>query len=371
MDNEIRLFTVNMPPEVDRPLLETLHSGYITEGPKVKEFEAKLGKLIDNPFVAALNSGTSALTLALKLANVGPGDEVITTAMTCSATNLPILQFGATPVWADIHPENGLINPESITTLITEKTKAIMCVDWGGLPCDIESIMAIAKAKGIKVIEDAAHSLGSSIGGWPIGSLADFTCFSFQAIKHITTVDGGAIACLNEDDYKRAKRLRWFGIDREAQAKDTRIDLDIEEAGYKFHMNDVAATIGLVQLDSLSDVLERRNHIAMRYDMELSDKFTKPRLRGATSSYWLYTIVLNNQPDTTALKEHLALYGIQSSKVHRRNDEYTVFKGYSKSHFYRGLSYFYDHMLCIPLHQDMSNDDVTRVIEACNSFIGS
>ena len=218
----IPLFAVHVPKDVDAPLLEVLHSGYIGQGKKVDEFEKILGDYIGNKNVLTLNSATSGLHLALRLSNVGYGDEVISTAMTCTATNMPIIANGAKIVWADIDSQTGLIDPLDIERKITNKTKAIIIVDWGGTPCDLDAIMAIGKKYKVKVIEDCAHSFGAKYKGRKIGTICDFSVFSFQAIKHITTVDGGALFCLNTDDYKRGKLLRWYGIDREGERKDFR-----------------------------------------------------------------------------------------------------------------------------------------------------
>ena len=163
-----------MPKDVDKPLLQVLHSGYIGQGAQVEMFESKLAKFLDTPNVLTVNSGTSALQLALRLANIGEGDEVISTPMTCSATNEPILATGAEIVWADVFPQNGLLNPSSVEEKITNKTKAIMCVDWGGTVCDLDRLMKIAKNNNLKLIEDAAHGFGARYKGKKVGSIADF-----------------------------------------------------------------------------------------------------------------------------------------------------------------------------------------------------
>lgn len=367
----INLFTVNMPEEVDKPLLEVLHSGYIGQGAKVEEFEHEFGKYINNPNVVTVNSCTSALTLALRLAGVGPDDEVVTTAMTCSATNLPILSLGAKPVWADVFPHSGLIDPADVEEKITAKTKAIMAVDWGGLPCNYEVLMEIAKHYGIKVISDAAHSIGADYKKQKTGAVADYTCFSLQAIKHITTVDGGILTCLDPEDAKRAKTLRWFGIDRTAPAKDSRIDQDIEEWGWKFHMNDIAATIGLVQLKNLEKILDKHRHIAKYYDDNLSSHFIKPPRHPHlyNSSSWLYTIVLPTSELRDKFREFMESKGIATNPVHRRNDQYTVFKKY-KNRKSPGLDAFSEGNICIPIHNNLSDEDVNSIVTWANFFAG-
>jgi perosamine synthetase len=364
----IPLFKVHMPKAVDEPLLEVLHSGYITQGPVVDLFEKDFAKVIDNPYTLAVNSGTSALTLALRLAGVGPGDEVITTPMTCAATNLPILSLFAKPVFADVDPLTGLIDPLSVAKLINERTKAIMCVGWGGLPPEHAALRQIADYYGIKIIEDAAHSLGAWDDGTRIGSLADFTCFSLQAIKHITTVDGGMLACRDKADYLRGKKLRWFGIDRETPSADSRIDQDIEEWGYKFHMNDVAATIGAIQLTYLDEIISAHRKNAAAYDRYLDDRyFTITNRAEAMSSYWLYTILLPNAEARDDFKTYMTKKKIQVNQVHRRNDEYSVFAKYRQPKT-PGLDNFASRMICIPVHWHLSKEDIFYIIASCNEF---
>ena len=200
----IPLFKVHLPPKEELiPALEqVLYSGYITQGPRVDEFESKLSKHFGNPYVLTVNSGTSAIQLALRLSNVR-GKSVITTPMTCSATILPILAEGATPVWADVGPDSGNIDPDDVERKIDCDTAAILIVHWGGQPCDMAKLSRLARHHGIPLIVDAAHALGASWNGEPVGSTesgADFTCFSLQAIKHITTGDGGILTVKREED---------------------------------------------------------------------------------------------------------------------------------------------------------------------------
>jgi len=271
----IPLFKVHIPESIDEPLLKVLHSGYVGQGVKVDKFEEALIPWFDNKYVLTLNAGTSGLHLALKLAGVDYDDEVISTPITCSATNIPIIASGANIIWCDIDPKTGNVDPNKIEELITHRTKAIMCVHWGGYPCDLDEINEIAEDYGLSVIEDAAHAFGASYKGRKIGSISDFSEFSFQAIKHLTTIDGGVLTCKNEDDYRRGKLLRWYGIDREGPRTDMRCELDIEEAGYKYHMNDVAATIGLEQLKYVEDILYKHWANANYYNLEFKARNIK------------------------------------------------------------------------------------------------
>lgn len=369
MKKMIPLFTAKVTGAVDAPLLKTLHSGYITQGPKVDEFEARLSDYLGTKRTVTLNSCTSALTLALRLAGVGPGDEVISTPMTCTATNLPVVTAGATLVWSDID-EDGLIDPRDIERHITKKTKAIMAVDWGGLPCDMDAIMDIAKRHKLKVISDAAHAFGAEYKGKKVGTLAHYTCFSFQAIKHLTTGDGGLLTTCCDPDYTRARTLRWFGIDRDAKTTgDSRIDQDIAEAGYKFHMNDINATIGIVQMDHIEKIVDQHRKNAAFYDTYLDPYFAKPNTAGhRRSAYWLYTIKLPNKQARDKFKQYMLKANIHVSEVHKRNDEYEVFKKFSTGKL-KGVDNFANRMICLPVHSDLTSEQLDYIVKTANKFV--
>lgn len=364
----IELFKVFMPESVMEPLKQTLLSGYIGEGPKVKEFESSLAPWMGNDKILALNCGTSAIRLALRLADVGQGDEVISTPMTCTATNMPILAAGAKIVWADIDPWTGNIDPEDVKQKITPKTKAIICVHWGGYPCELLELACIAGD--IPVIEDAAHAFGSRFHDGPIGSMfSRFACFSFQAIKGLTTVDGGALACQYRKDYDRGKLLRWYGIDRTAKGRDLRCEDDIKEYGYKFHMNDVAATIGIEQLKYVDIILQAHRENARRYDAAFCNLENvkllryKPELQ---SSFWLYTIRVK---DRDAFVKHMAGARIMVSKVHARNDLHSCFKE-SRCDL-PGVDEFYAEQVSIPVGWWLKEVEIKHIIDEVIKYDGS
>lgn len=221
----IPLFKPYMSSKVKEPLLDTLYSGYLTQGPRVEEFEFKLKDWLEVRYLNTTNSGTSALQLALYLAGVRHGSKVISTPMTCTASNTAIRAVGGDIVWADIDPRTGNIDPNYVETILKKRKdiKTIMIVHWGGYPCEIGAFNYFENKFGVKVIEDAAHAFGSTYCGKKIGSFSSYICFSFQAIKHLTTGDGGALVCREEADHKRGKLLRWFGIDRESPRKDFRL----------------------------------------------------------------------------------------------------------------------------------------------------
>jgi dTDP-4-amino-4,6-dideoxygalactose transaminase len=357
----IPLFKVFMPESVFEPLRKVLLSGYIGEGPRVEEFEHQLGPWFGNNNVLAVNNGTAALQLALRLANVGYGDEVISTAMTCSATNEPILAMGAKIIWADIDPWTANIAPKDVARKITPKTKAIMCVHWGGYPCELDELNAIAAEHGIKLIEDACHAFGSTYHGKPIGSHSDFACFSFQAIKHMTTVDGGALVCKSEADCQRGRLLRWYGIDRKSKRKDLRCEADIVEYGYKFHMNDVTAAIGLEQLKYVAETIEKHRANAARYDESFRGLETVRPLRykdDRRSVYWLYTMRVK---DRRKFMEHMKKAGITVSQVHVRNDAHTMFRDF-RAELPR-VDEFTSEQVSIPVGWWLTNEDLTSIIK--------
>ena len=343
---DIPLFKVFMPPREDLlpSLQDILYSGMISEGAPVVEFEQRFGERVGCPHILSHYSGTAALHTALTLAGVKPGDEVISTAMTAEPTNMAILHAGGKIVWADVDPANGNLAAQSVAEKINDRTRAIMVVHYGGIPAPLDGITATAAA--IPVIEDAAHALGARYGGRPIGGHSPFVMFSLQAIKHMTTVDGGMLACNGPGSMERllaeGRRFRWFGMDRALP----RTEVDVSSVGYKYHMNNVTATIGLVQLAHIEAVIAR--HIA-------NGHFFDRALRGipgldlcrwedkAEPSYWFYTVLVD---DREAFSRHLAAHGIASSQAHQRNDRHSLFAA-SRCPL-PGLDAFYQRMIHIP-----------------------
>ncbi len=359
---DIPLFKVFMPEGVIEPLRKVLLSGYIGDGPRVEELERQLSPWFGSENVLTVNNGTAALQLALRLAGVGRGDEVISTAMTCSATNEPILAAGGKIVWADIDPWTANIDYKDVARRITPRTKAIMCVHWGGYPCDLDELGAIASRHNIKLIEDACHAFGSTYRGKPVGSHSDYVCFSFQAIKHMTTVDGGALVCKSKADCERGRLLRWYGIDRKCKRTDLRCEADIAEWGYKFHMNDVAATIGLEQLKYVAGTLAKHRANAKRYNEAFRNLAAVRPLRykdDRLSSCWLYTV---RAKDHLRFMEHMQGAGVTVSQVHARNDLHTMCKEFRTE--LPGVDEFVAEQVSIPVGWWLTEKDVERIIAA-------
>ncbi|HEY7327583.1 MAG TPA: DegT/DnrJ/EryC1/StrS family aminotransferase [Gemmataceae bacterium] len=356
------LFHTHISESSIERVTQALRSTFVSEGKLVREFEATLSAQLELIRPAAVNSGTSALHLALDLAGVGPGDEVILPAQTFIATGLVILQQRATPVFADIDPMTGNLNPESLLHKITPRTRAVMPVHWAGYPCDLDEINAIARENRIVVIEDAAHALGATYRGKPIGAISRLTAFSFQAIKQLTTGDGGALCCLDERDSRLAFTRRWFGIDRANDKPDVLGErvYNIDHVGYKYHMNDLAAAVGLGNLHDFPHRLARRRAIAARYRQELEDTPGLTLLREDSdreSAYWVFTVRVEGRVDFI---RKLAGHGIPASVVHLRIDRHSVFGGTRED--LPGQAAFNADQVAIPVHEGLSDDEVEQVI---------
>lgn len=340
----IPLVKVAMPEKAQlMPLLEqALYSGMIAEGEAVYAFERAFAETFGLGTVLAVSSGTAALHAALTLAGVGPGDEVISTPMTAEPTNTSILYCGAKVVWADVDPRSGNMDPESVATKVTQRTKAILCVHYAGYPVRLRELRQIADQHGISLIEDCAHALGATYEGRSVGLLGDYGIFSFQAIKHMTTVDGGMLTIADPSKLDAAKRFRWFGMLKGVP----RTEVDISSVGYKYNMNNVTATIGLAQLVHIRSLVQRH----VENGRFLDDCFSRAGAldfarcdERAQSSYWLYTLLSD---DSSALEELLTGNGVSASKLHRPNNLHTVFK--SSATALPGLDAFYRRLLHIP-----------------------
>lgn len=302
-------------------LEEVLYSGYIAQGEVVDEFEKKLSEYIGNEHCLTVNSGSAALHVSLILAGVKAGDEVITTPLTAEPTNTVISQTGAKIVWADIDPNTGNICPDDVEKKITPKTKAIMVVDYAGMPVNIKKFQEIEKKYNIPVIEDGAHAFGASYNGKKIGNHFKYTIFSFQAIKHLTTVDGGLVCIKDNDEFEKAKLIRWFGISKGV----TRQENDIKIQGYKYHMNNVNATIGLVQLENINNVINTYISNGKYYDESLKNVDGIELMEyypSSEPSYWLYTMKVK---DKDAFIKMMADNNIMASDLHKRNDSHSIF----------------------------------------------
>lgn len=364
------LFKVHIPVDAITNIQDVFESGYINEGIQVTQLTKGLSEVLGAKNLLLLNSCTSALTLALRLCGVEPDDEVISTPMTCVATNTPIVNSGAKLVWADVDPRHGMLTPDTILSKITTKTKVVVVVAWAGTPPDLAGIMNLCEARGIMLVLDAAHAFGANYTQNPIHKFAHFTCYSFQAIKHMTTGDGGALVCRDDSQFNRAKTLKWFGLDRD-HAKDEKGDWkgqqwnsDIVEAGYKFNMNNVSAAIGLAQLKHIDGILVAHRLNAMRYDEAFKNSTIvnhAPRPQGSISSFWVYTMLLSEQAHITRdeLLVLLNAEGIMAGVVHIPNDDYVAFSA-SKTDL-PGLRCFSERQFSLPCGWWLYPEDICYI----------
>jgi dTDP-4-amino-4,6-dideoxygalactose transaminase len=350
----IPLFKVWMNPNVKNEVGKVLDSGYIGQGEKVEEFEKKLKNYFNSDKLVTLNSGTSGLHLALHLLknpssncinvfdgiayveNVWPGiqddDEVLATPLTCTASNWPILANGLKIKWVDIDDKTLNMDLDDLERKITPKTKVIMAVHWGGYPLDLDRLKLIQKKSkqlygfAPAIIEDGAHSFGSEFGGKKLGNHGNMVMYSLQAIKHITSIDGGVLVLPHQQLYNRSKLIRWYGIDRDSNRKDFRCEADIEEWGYKFHMNDVCATVGIENLKDADHIITKHRENAKFYDDNLKD------IKGVTllernpkhnSAFWIYSMLVD---DRDGFYKWMNECNIVVSQVHERNDKHTCVK---------------------------------------------
>jgi dTDP-4-amino-4,6-dideoxygalactose transaminase len=357
-----------------------LRSGWLTHGPVCREFEAEFAAHVGANRAVALSSCTAALHLALVAQDIGPGDEVITTPFTFCASAHVIEHVGATPVFADIDPVTMQIDPAQIERVLGPRTKAIIAVDYGGHPCDIEEIIKMARARGVVVIEDAAHSLGAAIDDRPIGSIADVTAFSFYATKNITTGEGGMLTTADHRLADRVERLRLHGMERDAWRRYQQTPswhYEVSEAGFKANMTDFQAALGRSQLRREPSMRARRTAISGRYSAAftaLGDLAELPTVKEGMRSAWhLYPLRMAGDARTMRdqITADLNRLGIGTS-VHFIPLHLTAH--FRKRLGFRGGEFpasedAFSRVLSLPLYPTMSEPDVERVIGAALSLI--
>jgi dTDP-4-amino-4,6-dideoxygalactose transaminase len=379
----IPLFKVFMSKDVINPLNQVLLSGSITQGSQVELFETALKNFIGNPYILTLNSATAGLTLALRLLKepdeitnwIGfnnKEDIVLTPALTCFATTASILANNVNIRWLDVDLETSNIDLNDLKNKLNKYTKIIYVVHWGGTPVDLDSLKEIQEYSlnkfGFKpmIVEDCAHAFGAEYNNKKIGNNDNICVFSLQAIKHLTTGDGGFITLPNQNLYDRCKLLRWYGIDRDKRnykGKDLRLENDIKEYGYKFHMNDINATIGLYNLPYMDELLKKNRDNAAYFDEELKNVegiIIMKSNQKSNSAYWLYTIrVLNGkkQEFMDKMKEN----GIMTSQVHNRNDINSCVKEFQE--ILPNLDLFEKELVCIPVGWWLTKEDLIYIVK--------
>ena len=349
-------------------LKEVIDSGWWGLGPKTAEFEQKFAEYIGTKYAIALNSATAALHLALMCIDVKDA-EVISPAMTFVSTNHAILYNGGIPVFCDIEPENLNVTAENISKLITNRTKAIIVVHYGGYSCEMDPIMELAKDHNLYVIEDCAHACGGRYKGKMLGSIGDFGSFSFQAVKNLSTGDGGMLTTNNEEWAERLNKLRWVGISKGTfdRGAGNSYDwfYDVTELGYKYHMNDIAAAIGLAQLEKLEWMNDQRRYWSDRY----RDAFSAyPEIKCPPVKEYMLPACHNfviKTPNRDEIRQRLNENGIASGVHYYPNHLFEMYKKY-----YRELPVsekIWKELITIPLYPDMNEEEFQLVIKIITS----
>ncbi|MCB2187966.1 MAG: DegT/DnrJ/EryC1/StrS family aminotransferase [Deltaproteobacteria bacterium] len=372
MEN-VQLFKANLSQAALEAVQKVLSSGWLGLGPVTAAFEEAFARHVGSRYAVATNSGTSSLHLAAVVSGLGPGDEVITTPFTFVSTNHVLLYQGAVPVFGAIDPRTCNLDPASVVRLITPRTKAIMVVHYGGYPAELEPLYHLAAEHGLRVIEDAAHGMGAAYKGRKIGAWG-LTCFSFHAVKNIGLGDGGMVTTNDEETYRRLRRLRWLGIDKDTftrtvedhgKASPQAWLYDVTEVGFKYHMNDITAALGLEQLKLLESENARRREIADQYRAGLNHPeiicWSPESDVDHLSSQHLFTI---QAPRRDKLIADLKAQGIEPGVHYKPNHLYPMYAGCGGET--QVAEEVFGRIMSLPLHTLLRDEDVARVITAIN-----
>lgn len=368
----INLFRPYMCEEAIQAVGDVLRSGWIGLGPKTAEFEAAFARQVGARYAVGVNSATSALHLAMIIANVRDEDEVLTTPMTFISTNHAILYRRATPVFVDVDDRTLNLDLAAAEKLLSPRTRAIVAVHYGGNPLDMDALYAFGARHGLTVIEDAAHACGAAWRGKPVGSFG-LTCFSFHAVKNLPTGDGGMITTGDEAVYELLRQLRWMGISRStfdrAQGQ-YKWEYDVPEVGYKYHMNDITAAIGLANLKHLEEWNARRREIVRLYRRELAE-LCPAKLRfveetpGAVSANHLCAIRVPHRNDVV---NALAKRGIGTGVHYKPNHLYAPYADARRGDL-RVAERAFAELISLPLHVLLTDDDVQYVCAALRDIL--
>jgi dTDP-4-amino-4,6-dideoxygalactose transaminase len=369
----IPVFQPSIGNDTKKHLKDALDVGWLGMGASTKEFEERITKFLDlkDRFVVATNTGTSALHIALRCAGIGPGDEVITPSFNYVADHQAVKMTGAKVVMCDIKEDNLGIDCEKAEKLITEKTKAIIPLHFAGIPCDQNEVFELADKHNLRVIEDAMHAFGTSIDNKKIGSYGDITCFSFDPVKIVTSIDGGCVIVNNEDEFKKLQKMRLLGVDKDTteRYKNKRAwDYDVISEGYRYHLTNIMASVGISQIKRIDEFIKNRQKICQDYNAAFKkiDELKIPNTDFSTISPFIYCLrIINNKREE--LIQHLDKLdidvGIHFIPVHKH--EYFSNERFGDMTITEKIV---KQVLTIPLHSNMHSDDVKRVIDGICSF---
>lgn len=359
---------------------DTLNSDFLTCGPKVEAFEAELCQLTGAGYAAAVSNGTAALHVACLAAGIGPGDEVITTPITFAATANAVLYCGGTPIFADIDPETYEIDPVSIESKITHKTKAVITVDFTGQACDYDAIRAVCRKHGLLLIEDAAHSIGTRYRGIPVGKIADLTTFSFHPVKTVTAGEGGAVLAQDAALAERVKLFARHGITREKELLwdqgNSGWYYEQQLLGYNYRLTDLQCALAISQLKKLDQFAARRRELAEQYD-RLLGAIPEVRLQketdGSETVRHLYILRLDFSGLCCTRKEIYDALQAENIGVNVHYIPVYYFPYYQQLGYQKGLcpraEEYYESCLTLPLFYSMTDRDQLDVVHAVDKVI--
>ncbi|VDH00936.1 UDP-4-amino-4-deoxy-L-arabinose--oxoglutarate aminotransferase [Lysinibacillus sphaericus] len=359
-------------------VVETLRSPFLTQGPKVEEFEKSIAEYVGAKYAVAFSNGTAALHGACYAAGIGSDDEVITTPITFAATSNAVLYCGGIPVFADIDPNTYNIDPNEIKKKITSRTKAIIPVDFTGQPVDLDEIISVAKEHNLVVIEDGAHSLGATYKQQQIGSQADMTMFSFHPVKPITTGEGGIITTNSKEYYEKLKLFRSHGIQKKPYSQEQGDwYYEMTDLGFNYRMNDIQAALGLSQLNKLDGFINRRRAIVALYNEKLANVagVILPKQLADTESGWhLYMIQLDDRVLKKSRKEIFDEMRTLNIGVHVHYIPVYLHPYYRELGYKKGIcpvaEEWYERALTLPIFPEMTEKDIEDVVQSIKFVIG-
>ncbi len=362
-----------------KAVVDVLRGDYLTTGPFVKEFEEKIAEYVSAKYAVAVSNGTAALHMACFAAGIKPGDEVIVSPMTFAASSNAVLYCGGTPVFADIDPKTYNIDPEKIKEKITDKTKAIIPVDFSGQSVDMDRIKVLADEYGLLIIEDAAHALGSEYKGRKVGSQADMVEFSFHPVKPITTAEGGVVTTNSEELYNKMLQFRTHGITRNQEILVENHGpwyYEQHYLGYNYRLTDVQCALGTSQMEKLDKLITRRREIVKKYDEALNEirEITCPSEASFSNSGWhIYVIKVNAELLAVTRKEIFEALQAENIGVNVHYLPVYLHPYYKNLGYVKGLcpnaEELYENMITLPLFPSMTDQDVKDVIDALKKVI--
>lgn len=361
-----------------KAVVDVLRSDWLTTGPKVAEFEKRFAEMVGAKYAVAVNSGTAALHAAAFAAGIGPGDEVITTPMTFAASANCVLYCGGRPVFADVEADTLLLDPSSVESKVSPKTKAIIAVDYAGQPCDYDALKKLSDEHGLILIADACHALGATYKNRKVGTLADMTVFSFHPVKHITTGEGGMVVTDNPDFAVKLRAFRNHGITADHRQREAEGSwfYEMAELGYNYRLPDINCALGLSQLKKLDKFVARRRQIAALYDSAFADMTAlSPLARrdDRKSSYHLYVVGLNLSKLNASRQQVFGALRAENIGVNVHYIPVYWHPYYNKLGYGKGLcpvaEKAYEEIVTLPLFPAMSDRDAGDVIKAVKKVL--